>query len=149
MVVFLYFAEFYFLLCTRGPSWSWLYGSWIYNYLYNQCQSPLKLWVRIQLMARCTRYNIIWQSLSVTCGRSVVFSSFLQQRYNWNIVESDVKHHNPNVNRNFFLWKSFIATKLAIRHGIKYFQLEILPLGQCLMNYRMLWHMLNFDHFWT
>jgi hypothetical protein len=27
-----------------GPSWSWLHGSWIYNYLCNQCLSPLKLW---------------------------------------------------------------------------------------------------------
>ena len=28
-------------------SWLWLYGSWIYNYVYlcNQCLSPLKLWV--------------------------------------------------------------------------------------------------------
>jgi hypothetical protein len=34
----------------QGPSWSWLYGSWIYNYLCNQCLSPLKLWVRIPLM---------------------------------------------------------------------------------------------------
>jgi len=24
-----------------GPSWSWSYGSWIYNYLCNQCLSPL------------------------------------------------------------------------------------------------------------
>jgi len=22
-----------------GPSWSWSYGSWIYNYLCNQCLS--------------------------------------------------------------------------------------------------------------
>jgi hypothetical protein len=29
-----------------GLSWSWLYGSWIYNYLCNQWQSSLKLWVR-------------------------------------------------------------------------------------------------------
>ena len=28
-----------------GPLWSWSYGSWIYNYLCNQCLSPLKLWV--------------------------------------------------------------------------------------------------------
>ena len=28
---------------------SWLYGSWIYNYLCNQCLSPLTLWVRILL----------------------------------------------------------------------------------------------------
>ena len=30
----------------RGPSWPWSYGSWIYNYLCNQCLSPLTLWVR-------------------------------------------------------------------------------------------------------
>ena len=30
-------------------SWSWLYGSWNYNYLCNQCLSPLKLWVRTLL----------------------------------------------------------------------------------------------------
>ena len=29
------------------PSWS--YGSWIYNYLCNQCPSPLKLGIRIPL----------------------------------------------------------------------------------------------------
>ena len=29
----------------QGPSWSWLYGSWINNYLCNECLSPLQLWV--------------------------------------------------------------------------------------------------------
>jgi hypothetical protein len=29
-------------------------GSWIYNYLCNQCLSPLKLWVQISIRARCT-----------------------------------------------------------------------------------------------
>jgi len=28
------------------PSWSWSYDSWIYNYLCNQCISPLMLRVR-------------------------------------------------------------------------------------------------------
>ena len=55
--------------------------------------------------ARCTDTTfIMWSSLSVTCGRSVVFSGysvFLHQLnwptgYNWNIVESDVKHNNPH-----------------------------------------------------
>ena len=32
-----------------GPSWSWSYDSWIYNYSCNQCLSPLTLWVRILL----------------------------------------------------------------------------------------------------
>jgi len=40
--------------------WSWSYGSWIYNYLCNQCLSPLKLWVRTPFMVRCTRYSIMW-----------------------------------------------------------------------------------------
>ena len=37
-----------------GAAWPWSYGSWIYNYLCNQCLSPLKLWVRISIRARCT-----------------------------------------------------------------------------------------------
>ena len=27
----------------EGPTWSWSHGSWIYNYLCNQCLSPLQL----------------------------------------------------------------------------------------------------------
>jgi len=42
------------------PSWSWSYGSWINNYLCNRYLSPLKLWDRIPLMARCTRCSIMW-----------------------------------------------------------------------------------------
>jgi hypothetical protein len=40
----------------QPPLWgsSWSDGSWIYNYLCNQCLLPLRLWVRIPLMARCT-----------------------------------------------------------------------------------------------
>ena len=34
----------------KGLSWSWSYGSWIYNYLCNQCLSPLTLRVRIPFM---------------------------------------------------------------------------------------------------
>ena len=64
------------------PSWSSSYGSWIYNHLCNQSPSPPKLWIRTPFMARCTQYNIMWKSLSVTCHRLVVFSgysSFLHQ----------------------------------------------------------------------
>jgi len=32
----------------KRPSWLWSYGSWIYNYLCNQCLSLLTLWLRIQ-----------------------------------------------------------------------------------------------------
>jgi hypothetical protein len=44
----------------RRRSWFWSYGSWIYHYLCNQCLPPITLWVWIMLMARCTRYNIMW-----------------------------------------------------------------------------------------
>jgi hypothetical protein len=47
----------YHVLNILGPSWSSSYGSWIYNYLCNQCLSPLKCWFRNPFMARCTR---IW-----------------------------------------------------------------------------------------
>ena len=60
----------------QGPSWSRSYCSRIYNYLCNQCLSPLKLWVGTPFMARCSRYNIVRYSLSVTGERSVVFATF-------------------------------------------------------------------------
>ena len=77
------------------------YGSWMYNYLCNQCISPLKLWVPIPFMARCTRYKIMF-----VCDLRQV-SDILQvlrfpppikltARNNRNIVESGVKHHNHN-----------------------------------------------------
>jgi hypothetical protein len=64
------------VLFFQWQSWSRSYGSLIYNYPCNQCLSPLKLWVRTPCMARCTRYNIMWYSLSVTCDRLVVFSVY-------------------------------------------------------------------------
>ena len=39
----------FYLLQRRGCR-----GPWIYNYLYNQCLSPLMLWVWIPLLTRCT-----------------------------------------------------------------------------------------------
>jgi len=30
---------------VQRPSWSWSYGTWIYNYLCNQYLSPQRLWV--------------------------------------------------------------------------------------------------------
>jgi len=31
----------YVFIYNKGPLWSWSYGSWIYNFLCNQCLSPL------------------------------------------------------------------------------------------------------------
>jgi hypothetical protein len=41
-------------LYSEGQSWSWLYGSWSYNYICNKCPSPLMLLVRISIRARYT-----------------------------------------------------------------------------------------------
>jgi len=45
-------GNFVNLFFSEGPSWPWSYDSWIYNYLCNQCLSPLMLWVRISIRAR-------------------------------------------------------------------------------------------------
>ena len=44
----------------KGLSWTWSHGSWVYNYLCNQCLLSLKLWIWIPFIARCNRYNIMW-----------------------------------------------------------------------------------------
>ena len=88
---------------SYGPLLSWSYGSWIYNYLCNQCLSPLMVWVWIPLRQGILNTTLC-DSLSVTCGRSVVFSTNKTDRHNkWNIVESGIKHHNPP---SHSLWKT-------------------------------------------
>ena len=59
-VLFQVYFFFYYYICRDR--------SWIYNYVCNQHLSPLTLWIRTSLMAMCR--------LSVTCGRSVVFSGY-------------------------------------------------------------------------
>jgi len=39
----------FYTISNLRSSWSWSYNSWIYNYLCNQCLSPLTLWVQILL----------------------------------------------------------------------------------------------------
>ena len=39
-----------------GPSWPWSYSSWIYNYQYNQCLSPLMS----SNLDQGEVYNIMW-----------------------------------------------------------------------------------------
>ena len=68
-----FFSAMKYLTVTHsisGPSWSWSYGSWIYNYSCNQCLSPLMLCFQMLLD------TTLLYSLSVTYGRSVVFSGY-------------------------------------------------------------------------
>jgi hypothetical protein len=77
-------------------------GSWTYNNQCNQCLSPLTMWVQILSDEVYSIQHYVIKFVS-DLGRSVVFSGysdFLHQynwppRYNWNIVESGIKHHNP------------------------------------------------------
>ena len=81
---------------------TWSHGCWIYNYLCNQCRSSLALWGRTPL-----RWNVPDTALCdkvcqwLVIGRwfspgAPVSSTNKTDRhdFNWNIVESGVKHHN-------------------------------------------------------
>ena len=63
-----------FIKCPVGPSWSWSYGSWIYNYLCKQCISPLKLWIRIPLLVRYSWYIIMRYKVCQCLGACRWFS---------------------------------------------------------------------------
>jgi len=67
--------------CTWRPrrlSWSWSYDTWIYNLQLHVQSIPIITFVVSSnpIQAKITRYNIIWQSLSVICDRSVVFTGY-------------------------------------------------------------------------
>ena len=99
-----------YLFQDFGPSWS--YGSWIYNYLCNQCLSPLTLWVLIPIMVRCTIQHYVI-NLSVTI-KDLWFSPVLQfpppPPYNWNIVESGIKHHKTKTKNKHLNFLDFSDT---------------------------------------
>ena len=90
---------------NKGPSWSWLYGSWIYNYLCNQCLLLLKLWVRIPfrrevpditLCDKVCQWHVTGRWFSPgTPVSSTNKTDCHESRYNWNTVESGAKYHNP------------------------------------------------------
>jgi hypothetical protein len=69
-------TSFLALIGFKVLSWSLSYGSWIYSYLCNQVSITTNIVSSNPAQERCTRYNIMWESLSVTCGRSVVFSRY-------------------------------------------------------------------------
>ena len=108
-------------------SWLWSYGSWIYNYLYNQCLSSLKLWFRIPLMARCTWYNNMWSSLSVTCDRSVVFSGLRSWYCNVKQWNKHVLSHLANywffIHMEISVFQSYVIT--PIWHKVANFDIPV------------------------
>ena len=87
-----------------GMSWSWSCGNWIYNYLCSQCLSPLRLWVKIPLMVRCTHTTLCdkvcqWLFAGRWFSPGILVSSDNKTdchdiSNNWNIVQSGVLHQN-------------------------------------------------------
>ena len=70
---------------------------WLNNYLCNQCQSPLKLWVRNGLMTMCTRYNWLATGQCFFPGISVSFTN----KTGWhNITEILLKVVFNKINQN-------------------------------------------------
>ena len=59
---------------VQRPSWSW--SCRIYDHLWKQRISPLKLWVRIPLMQGALDTTSCAKVLSVTVGKSMVFSVY-------------------------------------------------------------------------
>jgi hypothetical protein len=93
-------------ICLKNCwKWCWSYSKWIYNYLCNQCPSPLKLWVRIPLrrgVLDSTLCDKVCQWFATdrwfSPGTGFPHQYNWMPRYNWNIVESGVKYLNPNHN---------------------------------------------------
>ena len=90
-----------YIVHLRELSWSWSYGSWIYDHLCNQCLPPSK--VVSSNPAHDYVYNKYVINLVSYLWHMVYsgYSGFLHQwqcppRYSWNIVESGVKCHNFN-----------------------------------------------------
>ena len=109
-------------ISVQGPSCWWSYGSWIYNYLCNQCISPLTLWVRISIRVRCTtlsdKVSDLWQVGFFY--RVLRFPPIINwpPRYSWNIVESGVKYHRINNQMPWILFLLHSANVQPYCHSI-------------------------------
>ena len=77
-----------------GSSWSWLYGSWIYNYLCNKGYHPWSSGFEPHSWHGVIKFVSDLQQV----GGFLRFPPpiKLTATYNWNIVESGVQHHKTN-----------------------------------------------------
>ena len=117
-----------------GPSWPWSYGSWIYNYLCNQCLSPLMLWIQILIRVRCTTLCdkvCQWLVTGQRFSLGPLVSSTNKTDciwYSWNIVESGIKHHQANKQLHRFIWylfgKEYCPTDIYFYLKILQFHME-------------------------
>ena len=126
------------------PLWSWSYGSWIYNYLCNQCLSSLKLCGRTPFMARYIRvitklpnsvhgkvYSIQlyqWQAIgrlfslgtpvssTNTTDRNDITEMLLKVALNTiNQTKSNHKYYHNELLNLLLLWKRFNSDSINIK----------------------------------
>jgi hypothetical protein len=101
--------------------WPWLYGSWIYNCLCNQCLSPLT-WVRISIKARCTlcpneKKNIFVKKQRILMNFHIIsaynseISSELSEYSEWARKKIRNCPNTPNTSfRNSYFYRTFFGT---------------------------------------
>ena len=95
IIFYLTYTNIQYIL--REPSWSWSYGSWIYNYLVIQSVS---ITTNVSLNpAHGEVYSI--QHYVIKVCQWLGAGLWFPPRYNWNIVESGVKHHKTKPNQGF------------------------------------------------
>ena len=97
------------------PSWPWSYASWVHNYPCNQCLSPLMLWFRISIRARCTPSNKQTNKQTINKMRNIthhqnspieISPKQKQHRYLWhtytlyNIIRNYIFRHISNICHN-------------------------------------------------
>ena len=112
-------ATYYYATDNQGPSWSWSYGSWIYNYLCNQYLLPL-MWVRISIRARCTALcDKVCQRLAT--GRwfspgPPVSSTNKTDRHDiteilWKVALNTIKHTSKQATDHYLLGDTDVTDK--------------------------------------
>ena len=84
---------------------------------------------RMSSWFRCTRYNIMWSSLSVTYDRSIhcFIRANWPPRYNSNIVESGVKHHNQKY--VLMSWLNLSSASSLTRFALKFVKFSVMKIS--------------------
>jgi hypothetical protein len=104
---------------TPGFSGLSSYGSWIYNYLCNQCLSPLMFWVRISIRGGCTtlcdkvcRWLATGQWFSP--GPPVSSTNKTDRHDITEITESGIKHHQTKQTNTPGFWWGCVTQSLVL-----------------------------------
>ena len=74
------FANWIIQIILKGPSCSWSYGIWIYNYLCNQCLSPLKFWTVLANLEDHDNKIVVCQSSEESVSDFISSITFFKRR---------------------------------------------------------------------